>query len=81
MKSKSLLQRLGFVTDLVGQPLPDEMRKPLSHAIPKTSRSHFGRPKRRDGDIGYVAAWGLFVNARKTFLPKSLASGQARARC
>lgn len=33
--------------------------------IPKSYRSHFGRAKRHEGDIGYVAAWGLFANARR----------------
>src|SRR5277367_3580654 len=65
MKSKAVLQRLGFVADLVGRPLPDDVRQALRDAIPKTYRSHFGRPERREGDVGYVAAWGLFVNARR----------------
>ena len=65
MKSKAVLQRLGFVADLVGRPLPPDVRQALGDAIPKTYRSHFGRPERREGDIGYVAAWGLFVNARR----------------
>jgi predicted transcriptional regulator of viral defense system len=65
MKSRSVLQRLGFVADLVGRPLPDDVRQVLRDAIPKTYRSHFGRPERREGDIGYAAAWGLFVNARR----------------
>ena len=65
MKSKAVLQQLGFVADLVGRPLPDDVRQALRDAIPKTYRSHFGRPERREGDIGYVAAWGLFVNARR----------------
>ncbi len=65
MKSKAVLQRLGFVADLVGRPLPPDVRQVLGEAIPKTYRSHFGRPERREGDIGYVAAWGLFVNARR----------------
>ena len=65
MKSKSVLQRLGFVADLVGRPLPDDVRQAIRDAIPKTYRTHFGHPERREGDIGYVAAWGLFVNARR----------------
>jgi predicted transcriptional regulator of viral defense system len=64
IKSKAVLQRLGFVADLVGRPLPHDVHQALADAIPKTYRSHFGRPERREGDIGYVAAWGLFVNAR-----------------
>ena len=65
MKSKAVLQRLGFVADLVGRPLPHDVRQALADGIPKTYRSHFGRTERREGDIGYVAAWGLFVNARR----------------
>jgi predicted transcriptional regulator of viral defense system len=68
MKSTSLLQRLGFLTDLVGRPLPEELRSRLRHAIPKSTRSVFGRAARKDGDIGYVAAWGLYAHARKSAL-------------
>jgi predicted transcriptional regulator of viral defense system len=68
MKSKALLQRLGFLSDLVGRPLPDEARQSLRDAIPKSYRSHFGRAETRDGDIGYVASWGLVVNARESDL-------------
>ena len=65
MRSKALLQRLGFLTDLVGTPLPDDVRKAIRDAIPNTYRSHIGRDDRREGDIGYVAAWGIYVNARR----------------
>lgn len=65
MKSKAVLQRLGFLADLIGRPLPDDTRQALRDAIPRTYRSHFGRAERREGDLGYVAAWGLFVNARR----------------
>jgi len=65
MKSKAVLQRLGFLSDLVGRPLPDDVRQKLRDAIPKKYRSHFGRAARRDGDIGYVADWGLHVNVRR----------------
>ncbi|MER8948084.1 type IV toxin-antitoxin system AbiEi family antitoxin [Mesorhizobium sp. M0809] len=68
MKSKALLQRLGFLADLVGRPLPDEARQSLRDSIPKSYRSHFGRAEPREGDIGYVAAWGLAVNARDSDL-------------
>jgi predicted transcriptional regulator of viral defense system len=68
MKSTALLQRLGFLTDLVGKPLPEELRLKLRSAIPKTSRSIFGRQERKEGDIGYVAAWGVFVHARRSDL-------------
>jgi predicted transcriptional regulator of viral defense system len=82
MKSTSLLQRLGFLTDLVGRPLPEELRSRLRHAIPKSTRSIFGRAARKDADIGYVAAWGLYVHARKSALlaevPRIRAGSEAR---
>jgi predicted transcriptional regulator of viral defense system len=65
MKSKATMQRLGFLSGLTGRPLPDDVRQALRDAIPRSYRSHFGREERRDGDIGYVAAWGLYVNARR----------------
>ena len=68
MRSTSLLQRLGFLTDLVGRPLRDELRQRVRRAIPKSARSIFGTRPRRGGDIGYVAEWGLFVQARKNDL-------------
>lgn len=64
MKSKATLQRLGFLSDLVDRPLPDDVRARLKGAIPAHYRSRFGRDERREADIGYVAAWGVFVNAR-----------------
>ena len=68
MKSKALLQRLGFLADLVGKPFGNDVRQSLKQAIPVSYRSHFGRAEPRDGDMGYVAAWGLSVNARKSDL-------------
>jgi len=68
MKSTALLQRLGFLTELVGKPLPEELRLKLRSAIPKSRRSIFGRQKRKEGDIGYIAAWGVFVHARRSDL-------------
>lgn len=65
MKSTSLLQRLGFLTAIVGQPLPEQTRQRIRQAIPKSTRSTFGHPERQQGDVGYAAAWGLFVNARR----------------
>jgi predicted transcriptional regulator of viral defense system len=65
MKSKAVLQRLGFLSDLVGRPLPEPVRTTLHSLIPRSYRSHFGWPEQREGDIGYVAAWGLFVYAHK----------------
>lgn len=65
MKSKAVLQRLGFLSDLVGRPLPEVLRLTFRNAVPKSNRSTFGRAERRKGDIGYVAAWGLYVNAKR----------------
>ncbi len=65
MQSTSLLQRLGFLTDSVLKPLPEELRLRIRQAIPKSTRSSLGRPERKEGDIGYVSAWGLFVNVRR----------------
>lgn len=83
MKSISLLQRLGFLTDIVGRPLDDKLRARLRDAIPKSTRSTFGRQERRDEDIGYVAAWGLFVHARHNDLlsevPRIRKTDQSRA--
>jgi hypothetical protein len=44
------------------------MRSQVRSAIPKSNRSVFGRRDRREGDIGYVADWGLFVYARRNDL-------------
>lgn len=63
--SKVLMQRLGFLADLVQRPLPEEARSALRARIPKSARSRFGRGEAREGDIGYVAAWGLYVDARR----------------
>jgi predicted transcriptional regulator of viral defense system len=68
MKSTSLLQRLGFLTELVERPLKEELRARVRDAIPKSARSTFGRRERKEGDVGYVAAWGLFVHARRSDL-------------
>ena len=63
--SKSVMQRLGAVSDLVARPLPDTARQRLRAAAPKSARSRFGRGSPLEGDIGYVAAWGLFIDARR----------------
>jgi len=65
MRSTALLQRLGFLADLANWPLSASLRECLRAAIPKSARATFGRPERKDGDIGYVADWGLFVHARR----------------
>ena len=62
MRSVSLLQRLGFLTDLVGWMLQEKLRDELRLNIPSSARSTFGRDSKNDHDIGYVHQWGLFVN-------------------
>jgi len=68
MKSTALLQRLGFLSDLVGKPLPEALRLKVRNAIPPSRRSIFGREERKEGDVGYVAAWGVLVHARRSDL-------------
>lgn len=68
MKSTSLVQRLGFVMDLVGWNLSPSARAKLKSAIAPSARSVFGRAMPKKGDIGYVAAWGLFVHASRSAL-------------
>jgi predicted transcriptional regulator of viral defense system len=65
MKSHAVLQRLGVLADLTGRPLPETVREQLRTAIPGSYRASFGRPERREGDVGYVAPWGVHVNARR----------------
>ena len=64
MKSKAVLQRLASWPILWGTPCLTACAR-FSGSNPQNLPSHFGRPERREGDIGYVAAWGLFVNARR----------------
>ena len=68
MESTALLQRLGFLSELVGWNLPDALRKRLRAAIPPSTRTVLGRAERQTDDIGYVAAWGLLVHARTSDL-------------
>jgi len=69
VKSAALLQRLGFLLDLVEWPLTAAQRSQLRAAIPSSRRITLGRARRLAGDIGYVADWGILVNAnRKTLL-------------
>lgn len=65
MKSTALLQRLGFLSDLVGWRWPEALRGRLRGAIVPSARTVFGRAERKEGDIGYVASWGLLVHARE----------------
>ena len=81
MKSTALLQRLGFLADLVGWTFPAAVRARLRNTIVPSTRAVFGREKRQVGDIGYVAAWGLLVHAREsellTDVPRIKRSGVA----
>ena len=83
MNSKSLLQRLGFLSDIVGRPLEKELREQVRAAIPKKARSVFGARARREGDMGYVADWGILVHAHKDDLlsevPRIRKAGKTRA--
>lgn len=68
MKSTSLVQRFGFVMDLVGWTLSPSARAKLKSAIAPSARSVFGEANPRKGDIGYVAEWGIFVHASRSAL-------------
>lgn len=68
MESTALLQRLGFLSELVGWNLPDALCRRLRAAIAPSTRTVLGRAERQTGDIGYVAAWGLLVHARTSDL-------------
>jgi predicted transcriptional regulator of viral defense system len=60
--SDAVLQRLGYLMDLVDWRYSDILRQEIRTAIPTSSRSRLGRRERRDGDIGYIPAWGVFAN-------------------
>ena len=60
--SDAVLQRLGYLMDLVEWRYPDILRREMRKAIPTSSRSRLGRRERQEGDIGYVPAWGVFAN-------------------
>jgi hypothetical protein len=78
MKSTAILQRLAFLSELVGRLPPTEMQTRLREAIPKGYRSYFGPAGRRKGDIGYLPEWRLFVNAKRCdLLAEVLSSGDA----
>ena len=56
MKSKAVLQRLGFLADLVGRPLPGvRPGRPVRAHTRAATALISGDPNARDGDIGYVA--------------------------
>jgi predicted transcriptional regulator of viral defense system len=62
MDSTALLQRLGYLMDLVGWRYPDRVRRQLRQRIAPSARAVLGRSERRPGDLGYVPDWGLFVH-------------------
>lgn len=68
MKSTATLQRLGFLADLVGWEWPQEIERQIRGAIPHARRTTLGRPEFREGDLGYVNRWGIFVHASTTDL-------------
>jgi len=63
MKSTATLQRLGFLADLVGWEWPQEISLKIRSAIPPSRRITLGSPEFREGDLGYVKNWGIFVHA------------------
>jgi predicted transcriptional regulator of viral defense system len=79
-KSTSLLQRLGFLMDLVGWSIPADQRQSIHDVIPKTARSVFGRRDRRHGDIGYVAQWKLLVHSTRDELLSDVPRNVIRVR-
>ena len=58
MKSTAALQRLGFLADLVGWQLQPASRQRIREAIPRSTRSIFGRSTRKPGDIGVCQRLG-----------------------
>ena len=76
MKSTALLQRLGFLAELVGWSWSDILRARLRAAIAPSTRTVFGRADRQEGDIGYVAPWGLLVHARESELLADVMRGK-----
>jgi len=81
MKSTALLQRLGFLADLIGWKWPDTQRARLRAAIAPSARAVFGRADRKPDDLGYIAAWGLLVHSVESDLladvPHSQRTGSA----
>lgn len=80
MKSTASLQRLGFLLDLVDWPLPAAERTRLRASIPQSRRITFGRARRQAGDIGYVADWGVIVNATRNALMADVPGLHSRRR-
>jgi predicted transcriptional regulator of viral defense system len=74
MDSVSLLQRLGFLSDIIAR-LPEPMRAKLRAHIPKSARSVLGAPRGTAEDIGYVKDWGLLVHVSRRNLLGNLPVG------
>ena len=49
-------------------PIGSALRARFRDAIAPSARTVFGRAERKEGDIGYVAPWGLLVHARESEL-------------
>jgi hypothetical protein len=76
-KSRSVLQCLGFQADLVGRPLPDDVRMALRSAIAKTFRSHFGRADRRFEDEAEIVR-AIFADYFTGKTPREITAGLKR---
>jgi predicted transcriptional regulator of viral defense system len=68
MGSTALVQRLGYLMGLIDWPQTADQRDQLRTAIQPTARTVLGRKLRNEGDVGYVAEWGLFVHATEAEL-------------
>lgn len=65
--SAAVVQRFGFIADLVGAAIPPETHLELKKLIKPNSRSALGEyapdnGEPKSGTIGYVAEWGITVN-------------------
>lgn len=60
-RSQALVQRLGYLTDLLDLPIAESTRSRLRAGIGK-STSHLGRPGRWGTSGAYVAAWRIVDN-------------------
>lgn len=79
--SVSACQRLGFLLDVVSPSfLSVDVRARLRAFIPRSARSVFGRQERREGDIGFVADWGLLVHAPANHLFSDVPYAAGRVR-
>ena len=68
MKSTALLQRLGLLTDLVRKKAAGGIAFAAQERDPQIKTLNLRPARPEDGDIGYVAEWGLFVYARRNDL-------------